>query len=110
MKNKQNSASTRLFYTISIWGFFFLLFTYFRWDVNAVLISLFEARSKVGADFNTDSAVTNYLLISNGRLLTIMMIVSAGVCSGLVNWGLALNSKLKMLEGELSEIKQKLDV
>lgn len=110
MKNTQNPTSTKLIYTILIWGGFFLLFMYFRWALGDQIISLFEIRGKAGADFNTDSAVTNYLLNSNGTLLTFMMLVSAGVCSALVNCFVALNSKIKALEGELSEIKHKLDV
>lgn len=109
MKGKNGLALVSFVFPILVWGIFLIVFTYFRWDLNDSVMSLFEIRSKGGADFNTDSAVMNYLLMSNGRILMFMMFTFAGISSALMSISFNLKAKIRILESELSEIKQKIN-
>ena len=110
MKSRENPMFFKFICAILIWGGFFLLFSFFRSEIADSIASFFEIRNKAGADFNTDSAVINYLLMSNSQILTFVMFTFAAVLNGLILLAYALNSKIKVLESELSEIKSKLDV
>jgi hypothetical protein len=110
MQSKYKPLLIIILVQVLTWGIFVSLGTYFHKNLVNDSTSLLEFRLKNGADFNTDSAIIQYLNISTGTILSSVMMVLAGVFSGLFVFLYFLVSKLRILEAELKEIKEKLNV
>ncbi len=106
MKNDRQTALISFAIPILTWSAFILLFFYFKWDVRDSITSFYQERSKVGADFNTDSAIIIYLSILTERILFFMMLGFAGLSTAFFYVVYRLGLKIKVLESELNELKK----